>query len=312
MIMEQVVVTSYVEPDLDGYACVVAYTEFLNKTGTAAVARIFGTPHIEARYLVDRFGLKIETDDAAPLDKVALVDASELRDLDQFIHPEAVVEVIDHRKFNDAKSFKNAKIQVELVGSAATLIAEKFHENEVDISVPAATLLYGAIASNTLNFRAKVTTDRDRLMAKWLEHKLGSLGGFIDDMFRAKSNMAGPRLAAAIGADFAWFDFGTRNRIGYAQLEMLDVQPLLEVRKDEVLAILGDIKAKEHFDHIFVSFIDLGEGLNTFVTDDIEMQPILAKVLDIKFDGDSAMRPGFIMRKEVTPLLREYFSNRHD
>lgn len=307
--MSKVVVTSYTEPDLDGYACAVAYTEFLNKTGTPAVTRIFGTPHIEARYLLEKFSFSFEEDNNTTLEKVVLVDASELRDLDAFIRPEDVVEIIDHRRFNDAALFKNAKLQIELVGSAATLVAEKFDESNVDISIPAATMLYGAIVSNTLNFRAKVTTDRDHKMAEWLNQKLGLTKSFIDDMFRAKSDMEGERLAQAVEADFAWFDFGVGNKIGFAQLEMMDAKELVDARKDELITILNGLKEKEKVDRIFISFIDLGKGFNIFVTDDLEIQNVLSKVLEVTFTESVAVRPNFIMRKEVTPLLKEYFSN---
>lgn len=305
----KVVVTSYTEPDLDGYACSVGYAEFLNKTGVPAAVRIFGTPHIEARYLTEKFGFHFKEDNNAPLEKVVLVDASELRGLDKFIKPENIVEIIDHRKFNDADAFKNAKIQIELVGSAATLIAEKFYANDVEVSVPTATMLYGAIVSNTLNFQAKVTTDRDRFMANWLNQKLGLTKEFIDDMFRAKSNMDGDRLAQAVDADFAWFDFGgAGNRIGYAQLEMMGAKQLVEARKNELLRILNDLKSKEGVDHIFISFIDLGGGFNVFVSDDEHMQDVLSKILNISFEDCVAIRHDFIMRKEVTPLFKSYLT----
>ncbi|MFA5889035.1 MAG: DHHA2 domain-containing protein [Candidatus Paceibacterota bacterium] len=302
--MNTVVVTSYTEPDLDGYSCAVAYTEFLNKTGTPAVMRIFGEPHIEATYLVKKFGLKIEEDKTADLEKIILVDASELRDLDKFVRPENVIEVIDHRKVNDAELFTNAKIQIEFVGSAATLIAEKFYKQNINISVSSATLLYGAIVSNTLNFRAKVTTDRDRQMAEWLNQKLGLTQEFIDDMFRAKSDVSGEKLAQRIEADFAWFKFG-KHKIGCAQLEIIDVKSLVNSRKAKILQILEDLKAKDGLDMIFMSFIDLGEGFNAFITGDLEMQRVLSEILNIQFKDDLAFRPSLIMRKEIAPLLKE-------
>lgn len=302
--MNKIVVTSYTEPDLDGYACAVAYAEFLNKTNKPAIVRIFGEPHIEATYLVKKFGFSIEEDSKAPLEQIVLVDASELRDLDRFVQPSNIVEVIDHRKVNDAALFKNAKIQIELVGSAATLVAEKFYNNGIDISVPAATLLYGAIVSNTLNFRAKVTTDRDRHMAEWLNHKLGLTKEFIDDMFRAKSDVSGEKLSQRIEADFAWFQFGNK-KVGCAQLEIMDVKPLVERRKAEVLQILHDLKQKDQLDQIFISFIDLGEGFNAFITDDADMQSVLTEVLDVVFTDNLAFRPSYIMRKEIAPLLKE-------
>lgn len=300
----KIVVTSYTEPDLDGFSCAVAYAEFLNKTGMPAVVRIFGNPHVEATYLLQKFGFKVEQDRTLPLDKVVLVDASELRDLDKFIRPESVIEIIDHRKYNDSSSFGKAKIQIEFVGAAATLIAEKFYKKNIDISTPAATLLYGAIVSNTLNFRAKVTTDRDRLMAQWLNSKLGFTKEFVEGMFRAKSDVSGEKLSQRIDADFAWFQLEDQ-KIGIAQMEIIDVKRLINTRKQEILTILQELKTKDHLDKIFISFIDLGEGFNAFITDEPGMQSLLSDTLNIKFEEDIALRSNFIMRKEIVPLLKE-------
>ena len=71
------------------------------------------------------------------------------------------IEVVDHRAVNEADKFQNAKIQIEMVGSAATLIAEKFLHATTSTSPESAALLYSAIISNTINFQANVTTDRD-------------------------------------------------------------------------------------------------------------------------------------------------------
>ena len=305
--MSPIVVTSYDCPDLDGFACAVAYAEFLNKTGSPAVVRFFGEPHIEARYLVQKFGFAIEEDSSAKLDKVVLVDASELRNLDEFVSPENIIEVVDHRKVNDATLFKNAKIQIEFVGSAATLIAERFHGQSIKPSVMSATLLFGAIVSNTLNFRAKVTTDRDHRMAEWLNQGLSLGQEFIDALFRAKSDVAGKKLAERIDADFAWFQFGEK-KIGIAQLEIMDAQAVVEARGQEILDVLVSLKAKDGLDDLFASFIDLGEGRNFFITGSPAMQAKLQDVLDVEFKGPVAVRLGFIMRKEIAPLLKESYS----
>ena len=248
--------------------------------------------------------MEIKEDTSANLERVVLVDASELRDLDKFIKPETVIEIIDHRKVNDAAFFKNAKIQIELVGSAATLIAEKFYMNKIEISRDAATLLYGAIISNTLNFRSKNTTDRDRRMAEWLNKKFKFPQTFADDMFRAKSDVAAEKLAQRIEADFAWFAFGIR-KIGFAQLEIMDAKIVAETRKTEIFNILNTLKTKENLDDIFISLIDLGAGYNIFIAENPSMQSILANILGVMFQDDIATRPGFMMRKEITPLLRE-------
>ena len=46
--MKPVFTTSYVDPDLDGVACVIAYAELLNATGVTATACVMGQPTVEA------------------------------------------------------------------------------------------------------------------------------------------------------------------------------------------------------------------------------------------------------------------------
>ena len=51
-----------------------------------------------------------------PTERVVILDASEPVHLEGRLVSEQVIEVIDHRKVNEAYRFTNAKIQIELVG----------------------------------------------------------------------------------------------------------------------------------------------------------------------------------------------------
>ncbi len=55
--MKPILVTCYVNPDLDGVSGSVAYAEFLQKMGKIAVVGIFGEPHEEAKYILNRFAI---------------------------------------------------------------------------------------------------------------------------------------------------------------------------------------------------------------------------------------------------------------
>ncbi len=48
--MEQILITSYINPDIDGIACMIAYSEFLNKLGQNTICGILGVPQDEAKY----------------------------------------------------------------------------------------------------------------------------------------------------------------------------------------------------------------------------------------------------------------------
>ena len=306
------IVTAYESPDLDGFGGAIAYAEFLNRSGENARAAIFGKPHEEAQYVMKLFDFAYpETaTDGSGFDRVVLVDSSELSGLHPTLKPESVIEIIDHRKVNDAHAFPNAKVQIELVGSAATLVAEKFMEHDWEPSKMSAILLYGAIVSNTLNFQAKVTHGRDRTAAAWLQEQFEIPENFVHDMFLAKSQINAENLADRIDGDFAWFTFQTK-KLGMGQLEVVDAAKLVQEHKKGILAELAAKRLQHKFDYVFLNTIDLEKGFNLFVTDHIETQGILKSIFsEITFEDGVAMRKGLIMRKEIVPLFKEFADKR--
>ena len=308
--MKPILVTSYVNPDLDGVAGVIAYGDFLRKTGKNVVVGIIGEPHDEVKYILDRFGFEYPPtiENADNFDEVILVDASDLNGLEGKISAEKVIEIIDHRKVHEADKFPKAKAQIELVGTAATLVAEKFIQNKVDISKESATLVYGAIISNTLNFKGSVTTDRDKVAAEWLNNVAKLPEDFWKDLFIAKSDLSGNKLAERIESDFAWFVMGDK-KVGIAQVEMIGAKKLVDERSGEIVQVLEKIKKEMNLDFIFQSTIELEDTKNFFVAQDYGTQKLLEKVLKVRFDGITTERPNLIMRKQIVPLLKEELEN---
>jgi len=304
--MRPTIITCYQSPDLDGFAGVLAYAEFLNKTGQSTIPVFFAPPRVEALHLISRFNIEYP---AKPIiskdDEFILVDASDVAGLSKEINLLNVKEIIDHRQSHELHEFPNAKLQLEMVGAAATLVAEKFFKNSVEISEPSAILLYGAIVSNTLNFRGNVTTPRDVAMAKWLKDKIKLPADFVEGMFAAKSDLVGDKLRQRIKADFAHFLLGGK-KIGFGQIEIIGVPKLLTERKQEVVGILNEMKAESNFDFVFISIIDLEEGKNVYITSDLGAQELLHHVLDIDFKDNIATGHKLIMRKETVPLLKVY------
>lgn len=304
--MKAILVTSYVNPDLDGVASVIAYGEFLQKTGQNVVVGFIGEFQDEPKYMFERFDfaypdILLNADD---FNEVILVDASNPNELQGKIASEKVIEIIDHRKANEADKFPKARTQIEFVGAAATLIAEKFMQNNVDISEGTAVLLYGAIISNTLNFRGGVTTDRDIAAATWLNQFAKLPEYFWKDMFVAKSDLTGTKLAQRINSDFAWFVLGGK-KVGIAQIEMIGARRLVDERGGEIILALDDIKKEIGLDIIFLNTIELEDTKTFFVAKDPETQKLLEKVFGVRFAGVVAESPYMIIRKQIVPLLKE-------
>lgn len=304
--MDKIFVTSSHKPDLDGFAGIIAYTEFLNKTGQEASVAILGYLRSDADYIRNRFNIIWDEINLKPeeLEKVALIDTSSIIRLNSSIKPSNVIEIIDHRAINEANAFPGAKIQIELVGACCTLIAERFMKDKIDISQESALLLYSAIASNTLNFQSTNTTERDKKAFAWLKDKANAPDGLIHDMFLDKSDFSGQKLERNLIDEFSWLNIGGR-KIGAFQLEMIGAQELVENRKDEIFNIMLNKQKELGLDLVFLSILELEEGFNIFLSQDSAMQKLLTKTLGVDFKDNIALRPGLIMRKQIAPLLQK-------
>ncbi len=303
---QKILVTSYANPDIDGTACAFAYAEYLNKTGANAIAGLFGDPHREAQFVLDKFNIQINKIDSIPsgYENIILVDASDLVALPSVIKPEQVIEIIDHRKINEIEKFIKAKIQIEQVGACATLVAEKFRQNNIVISKKAAFLLYPAIVSNTINFQGKLTTERDKDLAEWLVKQIDLPVDFIHEMFVAKSKIT-KSLEEVLLEDFKTFEFGDK-KIGIAQFEITDTSKYIKNNLSEIIKILEKMKQQKLLDHIFLNGIDLEGKGNTFVSAHKDTINLLESILKIKFNDNLAVANRIIMRKEITPLMKEF------
>jgi manganese-dependent inorganic pyrophosphatase len=302
-----VLITSYKNPDLDGVACAIAYAEFLEAIGTHAVPLLFGEPHIEAKFVLEQFNTPIPADGQLRLknqSKVILVDASDLRGISNLIYPGQVIEIIDHRIENQANKFLSASIQIELVGSCATLITEKFFNKKITPSKSAAILLYSAIISNTVNFKASVTTERDKKIAAWLLHQIKLPKNYVQKMFKAKSQIK-QHLKESLENDFATF-YLNGSKLGVAQFEIIKARDFLRSNEDYINNALRALKLKKGLDYIFLTIVDIDNGNNIFVVIDSESEELLTKSLRVKFKDRVATKKGILMRKTIVPMLRKY------
>lgn len=302
----KLLVTPYKNPDLDGTACAFGYAEFLRKNGKDVMAAVFGKPHREAQFVLDKFDIPaLENAEKVVnnIDGIIIVDASDLRGLSDKIDPKKVIEIIDHRKIHEAHKFPNAKAQIELVGSAATLIAEKFYNNKTTISPESAQLLFSAIVSNTINFQANVTTERDHKMADWLKTKFSLPDNYVHEMFSDKSQFK-KSLKETIIDNFATFHFNNHN-LGIAQLEIINVSEFIRENLVKIEKILEELKKERSLDLIFLTCIDLEKVFNEIVIIDEKTQKFVEQALKVKFKDRVTKRDGILMRKEIVPLIKE-------
>ncbi len=97
--------------------------------------------------------------------QVILVDHNERDQAVDGIHAAEVLEIIDHHRIDAVETRNPIYFRNQPLGCTATIIAQMYEENGVDIEPHIAGLLCSAILSDTLMFRSPTCTEIDKRTA---------------------------------------------------------------------------------------------------------------------------------------------------
>ena len=254
------IVTSYIKPDIDGISSMYAYAELLRKMGYNAEYYYEGQARKEVQIVLETYGIELKTvSQIFSDDEVILVDTNGLRYLPKAINANQIKEVIDHHKMNEWLSKqKDIKIQIEMIGAAATLVAERFKNNNIDISRESAILLYNGIISNTMNLKISMTTQKDKDMAHWLKQKYPEITEEKTKAIFIKKSEITDRLREEMEVEFK--DEFITISWSMGQLEIANVEEFLNRNEEKVRAILKKVKDENNVDYISVNCMDIING----------------------------------------------------
>lgn len=307
-----VIVTSYVNPDLDGVGAAVAYAEFLRQQGIEAVAAFSGTPFVEVGWVMEKFKIpapKNFSEVVTMNDEIVIVDTCGVADLDPKLQFEKVIEIIDHHDRGEADIlFPKAKLQIEPIGAAASLVAERLHEAKNNPSRKAAILLLGGIISNTINFCSLNTSPRDEAMRYWLEPIANLPNTFIRDMFRAKTDLILADLPAAICSDGMTVKLAGIP-VSQLQLEMIGIENCVREHYDDMKKTVQAYMNSDGARYALLNLIDLEAKTTDILTFDTESETMYSKALGIPFTHGRAHIQGILFRKQMIPLIRSHLGS---
>lgn len=298
-------VISYDSPDLDGIACAIAYSEFLNKEGKQAQAIYYGDLGLEVEFVKQYtryFPVEKHTDGFPEDSRFILVDAADPDELEKTIIPEKVIEVIDHHPLVFTETFIHAQKTIELVGSCATLITEKFQQEHFIPSKEAIIYLYSAIISNTVNFKNTITTQRDIDAATYLKSFLDIPDNYIEQMFSSKSRLTPKNLYHVIFQDFFAKPINGK-RVGIGQIEIANLDETITKLWNELVMALERIRKEDTLDYIFLVGIDLNEGKTMFISIDEQSRLLFSHALEIPDLKNKHTIDFIMMRKQVWPKV---------
>ena len=298
------VVTTYINPDMDGISLMYAYTEFLRKKGEDAEYYFEGAMKKEAEIVLQMFNIhlnniaRIENND-----KIVLVDTNYLSELSKAVKKENIVEVIDHHNRESwLDENPNLKIQIELIGAAATLVAERFKNENIDISRESAILLYYGIISNTMNLKIKLTSQKDIEMANWLKSKVPEINDEITTEIFVKKSQIGESLREEMEVEFK--DQFMTISWSMGQLEVANVDDFLNKYEDNIRKILDTVSEENDVDYISVNCMDIINGYSIIVARDDKTAKVISDAVGFEFKDLKAKTNELVSRKEIVKVIR--------
>jgi inorganic pyrophosphatase/manganese-dependent inorganic pyrophosphatase len=292
--------------DIDAVACVIAYAELLRLEGCSAEVFFPGTFNNSVTPSVRSWGLDYRMTPSTTVAEFVVMDVSDPKHIAQAAMDGTVTEVYDHHP--GFETYWEEKIgersHIEPIGACATLIWEEFENRgrANEISQLSARLLAVAILSNTLNFGAVITHERDRRAFDVLWQKCDLPDSWIADYFAEQEVTVMKNVPQTIIDDTKVFTIDTVPfPFTIGQLELWDGSRFLRRESTAVKAALKTF-GNEHW---IMSVPSLSEGQNRFYSESDELKKVFERGLGVKFEGDYASSDRLWLRKEILKSFQE-------
>jgi inorganic pyrophosphatase/exopolyphosphatase len=286
--------------DIDAYAGSIAYAELLQLQGQEAEAVSTAPLNESITDTVRSWQAPLTTDyPTTAKDTFTLIDVSDPAYFDKVVDITRVDEVIDHHPgFEEHwKTRLGDNAQIEFIGAACTLVYERWKVANLlgKMSVTSARLLVCGILDNTLNFGAKVTTERDTEAYDILLAQANLPDDWTAQYFTECQEAILQDAVMAIKNDTKTLTFKSFEQpICFGQLVVWNGQQVLADYRQELGEALASVKP-----NWFMNLVSVGERKSYFVADSATVQGWLTNLLGVQFDGSVATADRLWLRKEV-------------
>jgi manganese-dependent inorganic pyrophosphatase len=247
-------------------------------------------------------GLVTRSDLVSPEPRhVILVDHAEQAQSVVGVETAEIVEILDHHHIGSIETRVPVRANFDPVGSTATLVIERFRQSGMEPSRAAATLLLGAVLSDTVILNSPTTTDRDRAVTEYLERVLAlDATAFGREMFERTSDLTRVPAEEIVTRDAKVYDAGGDQTLRIAQVET--VGQTLEGREDELLEALEAVREREGHAVVALMVTDImSKGTVLYASGD---KAPLERAFGPPRDGQVFELPGVMSRKkQVAPKL---------
>jgi manganese-dependent inorganic pyrophosphatase len=233
--------------------------------------------------------------------RVLLVDHAEQAQSVVGVEHAEIVEILDHHHIGSIETRVPVRATFDPVGSTATLVLERFRQSGMEPSRPAATLLLGAVLSDTVILNSPTTTDRDRAVIAYLEQVLAlDPTEFGREMFERTSDLTRVAADEILRRDVKAYDAGGGQTLRIAQVET--VGRGLGGRRDELMQALEAVREREGDALAALMVTDImRKGTELYVSGD---RAAVGRAFGARVEDGILDLPGVMSRKkQVAPQL---------
>ena len=189
---------------------------------------------------------------------IILVDHNEVSQAVDGLESANILEIIDHHKIGSLETVGPVYFRNQPVGCTATIVAQMYRENNIEIDATMAGVMCSAILSDTLVFRSPTCTELDKRTAE----ELASIAGFdiqkyAKEMFAAGSDLSGKAPEEIFYQDFKKFTAGNTT-FGVGQITSMDEESLQELKK-RMIPYIEKTLAEHGADMLFFMLTDIME-----------------------------------------------------
>ena len=294
-------------PDTDAICSALAYARLKATDDDSVTAARAGKLNPETEFVLDRWNVEAPhlLEDATD-EQLILVDHNEHSQTVDGAREATITELVDHHRLGDVTTSEPVFCLIKPVGSTATIIADLFDEQGVEIDSQTAGLLLSGLVSDTVVLRSPTTTERDRVVAERLADIADvDIEAYGKELLAQKSKLGekGPR--EMVLGDFKEFAFGERA-VGIGQIETVEPAPVLDQR-EAIRAAMDEIVDERGYDVLVLLVTDLLEEASTAFVVGREVD-LVGEALDAEITGGKAFLPGVMSRKkQVVPPLESAF-----
>ena len=152
--------------------------------------------------------------------RVLLVDHGERGQSVPGIEEAEIVEILDHHHIGSIETTLPVTAIFDPVGSTSTLVIERFRQAGAEPAPPTATMLLGAIVSDTVLLTSPTTTARDHAATAYLEWLLRlDAQEFGREMYEQSSDVADVPPADLVTRDIKEYELDGGRTLSVAQIE---------------------------------------------------------------------------------------------